>query len=48
MLVTLLTYRKTKMEIAGRRKEQFIDNMKYVAKQRAMKAAAKEAQGGEK
>lgn len=44
VLVTLLTYRKKRMDIMGRRKEQFIDNMKFVAAQKQIAAVANAAQ----
>ncbi|KUJ13592.1 MFS multidrug transporter-like protein [Mollisia scopiformis] len=43
VLATLLTFRKQKMDIMGRRKEQFIDNMKFVAAQKQKAAAVKAA-----
>jgi len=50
VLATLLTFRKQKMDIMGRRKEQFIDNMKYVAGQKreaALKAEEKQREAGQ-
>lgn len=47
VLITFLTFRKEKVDIMERRKEQYVDNMKFVVEQKR-RAAAKEERSGEK
>ncbi|KAF8848497.1 MFS multidrug transporter-like protein [Acephala macrosclerotiorum] len=51
VLATGLTWRRRRMDIMGRRKEQFIDNMKFVAAQKraaALKTQQKQSEAAQK